>query len=238
MSISSHNSQKTKELQHLRTRCLKVRCSKATEEHWINGLSYTETIVVTWNCFPILPFTLILERFRRLKKSYRLLWKLASTSELVAFTLYLGASSGFPGSSPHKVSACNAEDPGSIPGSGRSDGEWIGNPFQYSLASLLTQMVKNLSAIQETRVQSLVGKIPWRREWLPTPVFWPGEFHGQRRVYSPLVGYSPWGSKELDMTEGLSFHFPLAASKQALTRVFFHLRQTECSAPSSLIIWV
>ena len=34
-----------------------------------------------------------------------------------------------------------------------------------------------------------VRKIPWRREWLPTPVFLPGEFHGQRT----LVGYSPWG---------------------------------------------
>ena len=41
-----------------------------------------------------------------------------------------------------------------------------------------------------------VGKIPWRREWLPTPVFLPGEFHGQRS----LVGYSPWGRKQ-DMTE-------------------------------------
>ena len=41
------------------------------------------------------------------------------------------------------------------------------------------------------------GKIPWRREWLPTPVFMPGEFHGQRR----LVGYSPWGGKESDTTE-------------------------------------
>ena len=42
-----------------------------------------------------------------------------------------------------------------------------------------------------------VGKIPWRREWLPTLVFLPGEFHGQRNV----LGYSPWGPKESDMTE-------------------------------------
>ena len=42
-----------------------------------------------------------------------------------------------------------------------------------------------------------VGKIPWRREWQPTPVFWPGESHGQRS----LVGYSPRGHKESDMTE-------------------------------------
>ena len=42
-----------------------------------------------------------------------------------------------------------------------------------------------------------VGKIPWRRKWQPTRVFLPGKFHGQRR----LVGYSPWGCKELDTTE-------------------------------------
>ena len=42
--------------------------------------------------------------------------------------------------------------------------------------------------------EPLVKKIPRRREWLPTPVFLPGEFHGQRS----LVGYSPWGHKELD----------------------------------------
>ena len=61
----------------------------------------------------------------------------------------------------------------------------------------VAQMVKNLPAVQETSVQSLVRKIPWRREWQPTPVFLPGEFHGQRS----LVGYSPWGCKALDMPE-------------------------------------
>ena len=43
-----------------------------------------------------------------------------------------------------------------------------------------------------------VGKIPWRRERLPSPVFWPGEFHGL---------YSPWSRKESDTTERLSLHF-------------------------------
>ena len=42
-----------------------------------------------------------------------------------------------------------------------------------------------------------VKKIPWRRKWQPISVFSPGKFHGQRS----LVGYSPWGHKELDMTE-------------------------------------
>ena len=44
------------------------------------------------------------------------------------------------------------------------------------------------------------GEILWRREWLPTPVFLPGKFHGQRS----LTGYSPWGHKESDMTEQLT----------------------------------
>ena len=53
---------------------------------------------------------------------------------------------------------------------------------------LCCSVVTNLPAMQETWVWSLVGKIPWRRERLPTPVFWPGEFHGP---------YSPWGSQKV-----------------------------------------
>ena len=51
----------------------------------------------------------------------------------------------------------------------------------------MTQMVKNLPAMQETKVQSLGQEDPWRSEWLPTPVFLPGEFHGERGLES----YSP-----------------------------------------------
>ena len=65
-------------------------------------------------------------------------------------------------------------------------------------ASLLAQLVKNLPAMWETWVRSLGWDIPWRRESLPTPVFWPGEFHGL---------YSQWGRKESDTTERLSLHF-------------------------------
>ena len=62
---------------------------------------------------------------------------------------------GFPDSSVGKESACNAGDPGLIPGSGRSPGEGIGYPLQYSWASLVAQLVTNPSAMQETWVQSL-----------------------------------------------------------------------------------
>ena len=58
-------------------------------------------------------------------------------------------------------------------------------------ASLVAQKVKNLPAVQETWVSPWIEKIPWRREWLPSPEFLPGEFHGQRR----LVDYSPWGCR-------------------------------------------
>ena len=47
--------------------------------------------------------------------------------------------------------------------------------------------------MQETQVQSLVGKIPWRRKWQPTPVLLPGNSHGQRS----LTGYIPWGFKRV-----------------------------------------
>ena len=63
-------------------------------------------------------------------------------------------------------------------------------------------MVKNLLAnagdIRDMgSIPSWVSKIPWRREWQPTPTFLPGELHGQKS----LVGYSPWSHKQSDMTE-------------------------------------
>ena len=85
---------------------------------------------------------------------------------------------GFPDSSVGKESACNAGDPGSIPESGKSAGEGIGYPLQYSWASLVAQLVKNLPAIQETWVRSLGWEDPLEKGRLSTPVFWPGEFQG------------------------------------------------------------
>ena len=62
---------------------------------------------------------------------------------------------------------------------------------------VVAQTVKNLPAMWETWVQSLGWEDPLEKEKLPTPVFWPGEFHGQRS----LVGYSPLSHKGLDITE-------------------------------------
>ena len=89
---------------------------------------------------------------------------------------------GFPNSSVGKEFACNSGDPASIPGLGRSAGEGIGYPLQYSWASLLAQLVKNHLQCRRPGFDPWVGKIPWRRESLPTPVFWPAE--------------CPWGHKD------------------------------------------
>ena len=104
-----------------------------------------------------------------------------------------------PESSVGQESVRNAGDPCSTPGSGRSAEEGTGYPPQYPWASLVPQLVKNPPAMQETWVPSQVGKIPWRSERLPTPVFWPEEVHGL---------YSPWGSKESN-TDWETFTFTL-----------------------------
>ena len=66
-------------------------------------------------------------------------------------------------------------------------------------------MVKNFPANAEMWVQSLVGKIPWRKKWKPTPVFLLGKSHEQRS----LEGYSLWGHKQLDTVEQLRMHAPI-----------------------------
>ena len=104
------------------------------------------------------------------------------------------------------VKNLNPGDPGSIPGSEKSAGEGVSYPLQYSWVSLVDQLVKNPPAMWETWVQSLVGKIPWRKERLPTPRFWPGEFHGLYR--------------ESNMIERLSLHFTFDQKILHLQKLF------------------
>ena len=66
----------------------------------------------------------------------------------------------------------------------------------------MTQMIKNLLQWGIPRFDPWVRKIPWRREWQHTLVFFPGKFHGQRN----MAGYSSWGCKESDMTEHTHIH--------------------------------
>ena len=83
---------------------------------------------------------------------------------------------GFPGISAGNESAGDAGDPGSITGLGRSPGAGIGYPLQYFWVSPMAQKVKKI-CLQCGRLgfDPWVEKIPWRRAWQPTPVFFPGE---------------------------------------------------------------
>ena len=83
----------------------------------------------------------------------------------------------FPDSSVGKESPCNAGDPGSIPGSGRSTGEGIGYALQYSWASLVAQLVKIPPAVQET--------------W-PQPLGWEDPPEDGTATQSSILGESPW----------------------------------------------
>ena len=84
----------------------------------------------------------------------------ADSSKEAAGKKEIGFAEGFPDSSVGKEFVCNAGDPSSILGLGRSPGEGIGYPLQYSRASLVAQLVYNLPTVQETWVRSLGWEDP------------------------------------------------------------------------------
>ena len=92
------------------------------------------------------------------------------------------------------VRVCPWETP---QGSIRFHNNWNNNCLGNPINGLLWWHSGKDSACQRRRpgFNFWVGKIPWRRKWLSTPVFWPGKSHGQRS----LAGYSPWGHKESDI---------------------------------------
>ena len=93
----------------------------------------------------------------------------------------------YPHSSVGRESACNAGDPGLIPGSGRSAGEGIGYPFQYSWSSLMAQLVKTLPAMWETWVRSLGWKDPLEKGYVSM-------------LLSPFIPPSPSSSPPLSIS--------------------------------------
>ena len=121
-------------------------------------------------------------------------------------------------------------------------GEGNGNPLQcsclenprdggawwavvYGVAQSRTRLKRLSSSVYMPRFDSWVGKIPWRRERLPIPIFWLGEFHGL---------YSPWGSKESDRTERLSLSLlRYAAAAKSLQSCPTLCDPMACSLPGS-----
>jgi len=105
--------------------------------------------------------------FSKMNLSVARHWTQRSESWIIILSLLLtcgvtvsGFHYGFPGSSACKESTCNAGDSSSVLGSGRSPREGTGYPLQYSWASLVAQLVKNLPAMRETWVLSQGWKIP------------------------------------------------------------------------------
>ena len=87
-----------------------------------------------------------------------------------------------------------------------------------SRSSLVAQLVKSLSVMQETQIQPLGQEdpqIPWRWKWQPTTVFLLGKYHGQRN----LAGYNPWGHKQSDTTEWLTLSLSLMSKPLKIPRV-------------------
>ena len=143
-----------------------------------------------------------------------LAWSQRAGHDWVIFT----SLGGFSDSSVGKESTCNAGDPSSTPGLGRSSAEGIAYTLQYSWLPLWLSWLRIRLQCRRPRFDLWVGKTPWRRERLPTPVLWPGEFHGL---------YCPWGCKESDMTEWLSlsvFTFLVCYCCTCWIRILFQLK--------------
>ena len=136
---------------------------------------------------------------------------------------------GFLGSSAGKESAWNVGDPSSIPGLGSSPGEGIGYPLQYSWASLVAQVVKNLPAMWETWVWSLNWEEPLEEGMAP---------HSRILAWRSHMDRGAWWAAELDVTETLSTRdqvvaavknaaFPLLLVATAISRASWKGNNTE-----------
>ena len=109
----------------------------------------------------------------------------------------------------------------------------------YHYRNRASKVHTNLPAAQETWVWSLGQEDPWSRKWQPTPVFLPGESHGQRT----LASYSPWGHKESDTTERITLPLAMPWTRNLLgwhgllrTWCFFlSTRRKYCEVPLSYL---
>ena len=107
----------------------------------------------------------------------------------------------------------------------------LGFPFLFAVWWLRQQRIR--LQCRRPGFDPWVRKIPWRREWQPTPVFLPGKSHGRRS----LAGYSPWGCKESDMTERLTLTHPDNKINQLLSGFIYSLTEVYVSGRGS-VAWL
>ena len=125
--------------------------------------------------------------------------------------LRLKLEKGFPDSSVCKESTCNAGNPRFFPGSGRSPAEGTGYPLQYSWASLVAQLVKDLPAMRETWVQSLG---------------WEDVLEKGKAIHSSILACIILGCKKLDLTERLSLSHSLSGKGTHCSEFAFKVDST------------
>ena len=96
---------------------------------------------------------------------------------------------------------------------------------------LVAQVVKSPPECGRPGFNPWIRKVPWRRKWQPTPIFSPGQFHGQRS----LAGYSPWCHKELDTTEQLTLSFHMNTLSPLYMNEFQeHIHKPNLLSPTKL----
>ena len=84
-------------------------------------------------------------------------------------------------------------------------GYWLGSSLGSPGGTMIKSLPANAGYTKDEGSIPVIRKIPWSRKWQPIPVFLTGKFHAQRS----LAGYSPWGHKELDMTESTHTQAPI-----------------------------
>ena len=171
------------------TKCKKNYSTERQFFFFVFRKNYPENVTQQFNLF----FSGILWYFTVGKSPSQMLCKIYINVQNLFFQLHI-FDRCFPHSSAGKESTCNAGDPSSIPGLGRSTWERIGYPLQYSWASLVAQLVKNLPPMQETWVWSLgwedtlekgkathssilAWRIPWTVHGVAKSRTWLSNFH-------------------------------------------------------------
>ena len=144
------------------------------------------------------------------------------------------STKGFPDRSVGKEFACNAGDPSSIPGLGRSPGEGIGYPLQYSWASLVAQLVKNLPAMRETWVQYLGWEDPLEKGKTHSRILaWRIPRTTVHGVTKSRTRLSNFDFHFLSSTVSCMIDFKKIKTKDLVRQTYFHSFVYVCVCPHS-----
>ena len=150
-------------------------------------------------------------------------------------TFALNCCQGSPDSSVGKESACNSGNPGSIPGSERSPGEGIGYPLQYSWASLVAQLGKNLLATQQTPLGSIPGLRRFPGEEKGYPLQYSGLENSMNYIVHGITKSWTWVTFILYFTGNFNLHVDNDPSKHMVLKGKYYFREISLLSKSILL---